>query len=297
MKRLLIPIVIAIFAISRGVQRILTALALEHLEPWVIAGASLTLATFLWVPFAAWKGWFVKDVKLWLRCAPLGVMNIAIPAIAFTAAQQFVSASAAALLVASMPILIAILAAVLLGEHLKRKAVTGIVVGTIGVVTLTIGKGGSIGGQSWYTGLTLIAIGVVSASIIYVGWRDLLSQYRGVEILAPQLVISVVIIAPVVVATGFPPSLVGMLPVLGALAIVNYIIPQIAMFWLIARTTAVRAAVSNYLAPLIATALAVPILHQRVTLLIVVGGVLIIVGAVLVNTAHLRTTKDRTGKQ
>jgi len=293
MMRFFIPIVIFTFAFSRGAQRILTALALEHLDPWTISGASLTIATIFWIPFAAWKGWLITDTKLWLRCMPLGIINIAIPAVAFIAAQRFVSASAAALLVSSMPILIAVLASSLLGERLRPKAVVGIAVGTLGVITLTFGKGGSLNGQSWAAGLILIAIGVVAASAVYVGWRNLLSEYRGVEILAPQLVISVVVVLPVALATGFSASLLPQLPLLTALSIVNFVFPQIAMFWLIARTTAVRAALANYFAPLIATTLAVPILGQKVTPLIIVGGVFIITGAIFINTARQRTTKDR----
>lgn len=122
---------------------------------------------------------------MWLRSAPLGVVNIAIPGDSFIAAQQFVSASAAVLLVSSKPILIAVLAALFLGERPQQNAVLGIGIGTLGVVFLTIGKGGVISGKSWTTGLILISIGVLSASFVYVGWRKLLSEHRGVEILAP----------------------------------------------------------------------------------------------------------------
>lgn len=294
-KRYLVPLVILAFALSRGVQRVLTALALEHLGPWTVAACSLALATALWLPVAAWKGWLLRDKQLWFRCAPLGIVNIAIPGVAFIAAQRFVSASAAALLVASMPILIAILAATMLGEHLKKKAVTGILVGTAGVVTLTLGKGGSLAGRSWAAGLLLIAIGVAAAAFVYVGWRGLLAERKGVEILAPQLVVSTLVVVPVaLLVDGSPSKLTGQLPTLAALAVVNYVIPQIAMFWLLVRTTAVRSALSNYLAPLFATLLAIPVLGQKVTPLIVAGGALIIAGAVLVNTARQRTTKDRS---
>jgi drug/metabolite transporter (DMT)-like permease len=292
MNALLIPAVILIFALSRGIQRILTALALEDLQPWTIAGTSLTLALMLWVPFATWKHWLILDKKLWIRSAPLGIANIAIPGVTFIAAQKYLSASAAALLVASMPILIAILAASLLGERLPRKAVIGIIIGTLGVITLTLGKGGAIAGQSWAIGLLLIAIGVISASFVYVGWRNLLSEYSGPQILAPQLLISVLFVLPIALATTTSPSkIISQLPILSALAIVNYIIPQIAMFWLLARTTAIRAALPNYLAPLIATVLAVPILNQQVTPLIILGGFLIISGAILINNARQNTIK------
>jgi len=193
-----------------------------------------------------------------------------------------------------MPVVIAILAAVTLGETLKKSAVLGIVIGTAGVNNLTLGKGGSLSGKSWAAGLILISIGVVAAAVVYVGWRNLLSEWRGVEILAPQLLVSTLAVAPIaLLVEGAGGHVFAQLPTLGALAVVNYVIPQIAMFWLLTRTSAVRAALSNYLAPLIATMLATVVLGQKITPLIIVGGVLIIGGAVLVNTARQRTTKDQ----
>lgn len=75
---------------------------------------------------------------------------------------------------------------------------------------------------------------------------------------------------------------------LGALGTVNYIVPQIAMFWLLVRTTAVRSSLANYLAPVFAIILGAIILDQPITWVIMSGGILIILGAVFVNTAKLK---------
>lgn len=70
--------------------------------------------------------------------------------------------------------------------------------------------------------------------------------------------ISTTITLPIALVTVLGSHLLPQLPLLAALGVVNYIIPQIAMFWLITKTTAVRAALPNYLAPLFATFLAIP---------------------------------------
>lgn len=288
---LLIAAVIVVFAFSRGLQRVLTALALDSLGPWTLTAASLALATMLWFPLAAARGWLTTDRRLWARCLPLGVVNIAIPGIAFTAAQLFVSASAAALLVAALPIVIAVFAAVFLTEHLKAPAIAGIALGTTGVVTLTLGKGGALDASNWWLGVGLCAIGILAAATVYVGWRTLLAEHPGPVILGPQLLAATGTVLPVALLAQEPRT--GTLTVtlaaqLAALALANYVIPQLAMFWLLARTTAVRASLPNYLAPLVATVLAIPVLGQAVTAVSVAGGVLIIAGAVLVNTARAR---------
>lgn len=285
--RLVVPVVILAFALSRGVQRVLTALTLEHLGPWSVSALSLAIACILWFPFAATKGWLIWDRRLWARCAPLGLVNIAVPAVAFIAAQQFITASTAALLVAAIPLVVAALAAAFLSEHLRWPAVTGIGVGAAGVITLTLGKGGSLDGSNWWLGLGLVALGVLAAASVYVGWRGLLAEYQGVQILAPQLAVSAFGVLPVAFALDGLPDLSATLTVeLTALALTNYVLPQLAMFWLLARTTAVRSSLANYLAPLFATVIAVPVLGQEVTPPIIAGGILIVAGAALVNTAR-----------
>jgi len=283
-----VPLVIVAFALSRGIQRVLTALTLDELGPWSVSAISLVMACGLWFPLAATKDWLVWNRRLWVRFIPLGLVNIAIPAVAFIASQQFVSASIAALLVAAMPLVIAVFAAVLLGDRLRWPAVTGIVIGATGVVALTLGRGGALDASNWWLGVGLIAVGVVAAASVYVGWRGLLAEYSGVKILAPQLAVAAVAVLPLaVIFEGWAVPSVPVVAGLVALSIVNYVVPQLAMFWLLARTTAVRSSVANYLAPLFATLIAVPVLGQQITALILLGGALIVTGAVLVNTARL----------
>jgi drug/metabolite transporter (DMT)-like permease len=285
---LLVPLAIGVFALSRGSQRVLTALALAHLGPWSTTAYSLVIACAVWLPLAGLRGWLVLDRKLWLRCVPLGLVNIAIPGIAFTAAL-YVTAASAALLVACLPIAVAVAAFFLLKERLGLVAVGGIAVGTLGVVVLTLGKGGSITGTNWVAGLCLVGLGVLSAACVYVGWRGLLKEYSAVRILGPQLVVSsIVALGAALLIEGYHSPSASTWGLLGMLGVVNYIIPQLAMFYLLMHTTAVRTTLPNYLAPLVATVMAVPLLHQSVHVVLVVGGVLILTGALMVNTAKLR---------
>lgn len=287
--RYIVPIVILLFALSRGTQRVLTSLALNSLDGWSVTALSLSFACLIWLPIAWWRKWLVFDKNLWLRSLPLGVVNIAIPAIAFTFAQLFVTAGVAALFVAFLPVVVAILGWVFLKEKLSAKVWVGIFLATIGVTVLTLGKNGALDVTNWWAGVGLLALGVLSAAIVYVGWRKLLSERPAVELLAPQLVISTLCVIPLAFIFGkvTVPS-VEVFFLLGALGTVNYIIPQIAMFWLLVRTTAVRSSLANYLAPVFAIILGAIILDQPITWVIMSGGILIILGAVFVNTAKLK---------
>lgn len=287
--RSMVVVVILVFALSRGVQRVLTAVGLEILDGWGVTAFSLMFACVVWFVIAWWKKWLIFDKVLWWRSVPLSVVNIVIPGVAFTFAQVFVSAGVAALFVAFLPAVVAVLGWMFLRERLSLKVWLGVVVATVGVVVLTVGKGGSLSVSNWWLGVGLLLVGVVSAGVVYVGWRKLLNDYRVVELLAPQLFISTVIVVPLMFVFG-EGSRVDVLTVfvLGGLGVVNYILPQLAMFWLLTKTTAVRSALANYLAPVFAIVLGFVFLNQPVTWLIVVGGVLIITGAVFVNMAKVR---------
>ena len=291
--RMLVSSVILVFAMARGVQRVLTALTLRELGPWSVTALSLVLACLIWFPLAWFRGWLVVDPRLWMRSIPLGLVNIAIPGVAFIAAQQFVTASLAALLVASLPLVVVLMARIVLRERLTARALVGVLVGGAGVVTLTVGKGGAVDAANLLVGVGLIGLGVVAAASVYVGWRGLLAEHPAVVILGPQLLVSCLIVACVsLVVEGVPnPSRLAWAE-LALLALVNYVVPHLAMFGLLSHTSTVRSSLANYLAPLFATALAVPVLGQGVSTPILVGGALIITGAALVNMA--RTKQDES---
>lgn len=284
----LVAAVILVFAASRGVQRILTGLALGSMDAWTITAVTLAVAALVWFPLAAWKGWLRNDAYLWKHSILLAIVNIVIPGVAFTAAQMFLTASVTALLVATLPMFIAIFAAIFLKEHITRGIAAGLLAGTAGVLLLVLGRGGALDGSNWVIGILVTAVGVGSAAAVYVAWRNVLKRYTATVLLGPQLLISALIAAPLALLFGSRDSLSALtspstLAILVCLGIVNYVLPQVAMFWLLARTTAVRSALANYLAPLFATVLAVPILGQHITWVIVCGGALVLTGAGLIN--------------
>jgi drug/metabolite transporter (DMT)-like permease len=285
----LIFAVILIFALSRGAQRIFTALALESLDAWSVTTYSLLFACLIWFPVAWFKKWLIFDRQLWLTSIPLGIVNIAIPAIAFTAAQMFVTAGVAALFVAFLPIMVAMLGLLFLKEKLSLTTIAGVSIATVGVSVLTLSRSGALDASNWWLGVLLLTVGVISAAFVYVGWRKLLSERPGVEILAPQLAISLFTVAVPTILFGQPGNMDYSLTILlTMLGVVNYIIPQIAMFWLIVRTTAVRSALANYLAPIFAIILGAVFVNQPVTVTVLIGGILVIIGAVFVNTGKLK---------
>jgi drug/metabolite transporter (DMT)-like permease len=282
----LITIVILAFAASRGAQRVLTSISLETLDGWTITAFSLLLSCLVWLPIAWHRKWIIRNKDLWIKSIPLSVVNIVIPALAFTFAQLFVTAGVAALFVSFLPVTVALLAWAFIKQKPSTKVSVGVGIATIGVIMLSIGRNGALDVDNWWAGVALLALGILSAAAVYVGWRKLLSEYQAVELLSPQLVISSLVVIPVAFIFGNLSSLtVEIIPLLLFLGIVNYIIPQLAMFWLLTRTTSVRAALANYLAPVFAIMLGAIFLGEAITFIIIASGALIILGASFVNSS------------
>jgi drug/metabolite transporter (DMT)-like permease len=279
--------VILVFALSRGIQRVLTALALDFADAWTVTALSLLISSLIWMPIAFAKGWLRLDKQLWIKALPLSIINIAIPAAAFTFAQLYVTAGVAALFVAFLPAVVAVSGWIFLKEKISIKVGIGILLATGGIAALTFGRGGSLDVLNWWLGVGLLLIGIVSAALVYVGWRELLKTYSAVVILGPQLFYSTLMVIPVALTLGTPnySDIVNNIFVLTILGVANYIVPQLAMFWLIMKTTAVRSSLANYLAPVVAVILGASLLGEEITPLIVFGGLLIISGAILVNAS------------
>jgi drug/metabolite transporter (DMT)-like permease len=287
---IIIVLVIIAFAFSRGSQRILTHLALEEIDGWTITLTSLLLSCVIWLPIAYYKKWLIWDKSLWYRSIPLSIFNIALPGLSFTFAQMFVSAGVAALFVSFLPAVVAILGIVVLKEKVSKLSWAGIILGLAGIVMLVVSKNGSLDATNWWVGIMLLVGGVVSAAIVYVGWRKLLSERPAVEIIAPQLVISTIFVAPIALIFGNINDFHSApWVVLSLLAVSNYIIPQIAMFWLLVRTTALTSATANYLAPVFAVVLGVIFLDQPLTIIIAVSGLMIVLGAILINVSKKKS--------
>lgn len=159
--RSMVVVVILVFALSRGVQRVLTAVGLDILDGWGVTAFSLAFACVGWFVIAWWKEWLVFDRVLWLRSVPLSVVNILVPAVAFTFAQVFVTAGVAALFVAFLPVVVAVLGWVFLRERLSLKVWFGVLVATVGVVVLTVGRGGALSVSNWWFGVGLLLLGGV----------------------------------------------------------------------------------------------------------------------------------------
>jgi drug/metabolite transporter (DMT)-like permease len=260
-----------------GTPYLFIKIAVEEMSPGFVAWSRLALAAAVLLPVAIRLGAFRG-----LRMRPLlafAAVEMAIPWPLIGFGEQRVSSSLTAILIATVPLFVALLA--LRFDHSERPTrarFAGMLVGLLGVVVLV---GIDIGGRS---GELLGAGAVLLAAFGYaVGPMLVKRHFADVDPLGPitaAITIATLMLLPFGVA-DMPtetPSAEAIASIV-ALGLICSALAFLLFFRLIAEAGPSRATVITYVNPIVALALGVAILGEEVTTGAVAGLLLILAGS------------------
>jgi drug/metabolite transporter (DMT)-like permease len=255
------------------------------LTPGFVAWSRVTLAALVLLPIA-WKSGALRNLPIrWLALFALAEIAIPFPLIGF--GEQQVSSSLAAILIAALPLVIALLALRFdHGERPTRSRLFGMLTGLGGVVALV---GIDIGGR----GPELLGAGaILLATVGYaVGPLVVKRHLSDADPLGPvtaAMAIASIMLLPFGVA-GFPtdaPRGDGLASLL-VLGLVCSALAFSVFFRLIGEVGPSRATVVTYVNPVIALALGVAVLGEHLTVGAVGGLLLILAGSWLATDGRL----------
>ncbi|CAN7484185.1 DMT family transporter [Knoellia sp. LjRoot47] len=219
-----------------------------------------------------------RDLPLLVACGVLwfGVYNVAL-----NASEQRIDAGTAAMLVQIGPIIVALLAAVFLGEPLTRWLVIGAAIGFSGVAV--IGLGGSGGGAVDVGGVALAALAAVTYGAGIITQKPLLSRLPALEVTFLACLIGAVVCLPWAgdLASTARTATPGTLALIAYLGIFPTAIAFSTWGWALARHDAGRLALTTFLVPVIATVLGWAFLGELPASTAWLGGVLCVLGVLL----------------
>jgi drug/metabolite transporter (DMT)-like permease len=224
--------------------------AVPALGPFWLAFLRVSIAFAALFAFAALQRRISPLRERWRDYLVVGIVNSALPFLLFCFAEQYISASSAAVLNATTPFFGAIVAALWLKEPLTMRQVAGMSLGLGGVVLL-------VGWQPEpLTGPILAATVACTAAALCYGISSVYAKVRLAEVpssavaLYSQLAASVAL-APVVGAVPLPapPSALVVVNVL-ALALASTALAYRLYFRLIADVGPARALTVTFLIPL-----------------------------------------------
>ena len=222
--------------------------------------------------------------------AVLGLFGIALSQISFVFALTNTSATDTALLMATAPIMTALLAVLVGLERPGRRYWIAVSIGLLGVVVIVIGgtRGAKLGSSLLGDGLALS--NAVAGSVSALPIRPLLRRYSAHRILTYEMLIGTAILVPFAVpellSQDYTRVTLAGWGSLGYAVVFSGIAAYLLYFTAIGHVGPSRAAAYQYLQSFLAVLFAVILLGERITLLQGLGGV-IVVGSIILGRSRL----------
>jgi drug/metabolite transporter (DMT)-like permease len=267
-----------------GVPYLLIRVAVRELSPASLVFLRTALGTALLLPLAITRGNLRALLPRWRTLLLFSAVEIALPWVLLSDAERRVSSSLAGLVVASVPLIGALLSR-LSGAHepLGGRRMAGLGVGLAGVVAL-LGLDVGAGDLLAIGEMALVVLGYALGPQII---SRKLSDLPTLDVVAVSLGLCALAYAPVGIAQL--PSSLPSLPAVGSvigLGVLCTALAFILFFQLIAEIGPVRATVITYLNPAVAVAAGVALLDEPFTAGTAAGFVLILGGSWLATGAR-----------
>jgi drug/metabolite transporter (DMT)-like permease len=261
-----------------GIPYLLIKVAVGGVEPPVLVLGRVSIGAAILLPLALRRGELAVLRPHWRWLAVFAVIEIIIPWLLLTQAETKLSSSLSGLLVAAVPIIVAVLAR-FTGSRDRMSPVrwAGLLVGLGGVAVL-LGPGAPRGETG--SVLEVLAVALCYAIGPLIASRKL-SELPSLGMTAVCLAFAAVVYAPLAAVTW--PDHVPAAKVLwaiGGLAVICTATAFILFFALIAEVGPARATVITYVNPAVAVVLGALVLSERITLAMVGAFALILVGSV-----------------
>lgn len=266
-----------------GLPYLFIKVAVEHLAPPVVVFGRVTLGAALLLPLAWRRGALrpLRPVAGWV--AVFAAVEIAIPWVLVTYSETRVTSSLAALFIASVPLVGAVMAHLMrLDDRFDRSRIAGLALGVAGVGLLV---GFDVRGDSW------LAVAALAVSAVGYAWGPIIVSQR----LAGVPSLGVIAISFAATSLAYAPFAAAAWPTeqvpastWGAVAFLGVVCTAAAFlvfFALIAEVGPTRMTVITYVNPAVAVALGIAVLAEPLTLGILVGFPLVLLGSYLATRA------------
>jgi len=273
-------VLFALSSVIWGVPYLFIKIAVDAgVPPAFVAWARVALGAALLLPIALQRGALRGLRGRGGAIAAYTATEIAVPFVLIAVGERYVSSSLAAILVATMPLLLALLSVrISPADRPSGRRVFGLVIGLGGVVALL---GIDVGGRPdelFGAALVLVAtLGYATAPLIVSRY---LADLDPLGPVAASLVLATIALLPAALlrwpsALPSPAALVA----IAVLGVVCTVLGLVVFFQLIAAAGASRASIITYVNPLVAVIIGVLALQEHVGAMSLVGLCLILGGS------------------
>jgi drug/metabolite transporter (DMT)-like permease len=210
-----------------------------------------------------------------------------------TVGLQRTSASSASIIIASIPVVVALVAAVLLKEKLRMRGWSGIVLSLAGIAVLTLFDDNPDYQDISVIGNLLVFLSALSASGYIITARRLAARLSALEITGYQILYGALFFLPMfllerirgVAVTYTAESVAALI----FLVIFSTVIAFLSYNYALTRIDASRAAVFLNGVPVVTVVVAAVMLGESLGILQLIGGAVVLTGVTITNTTKPKT--------
>lgn len=201
--------------------------------------------------------------------------------------EQYISASAASVIIATIPIFVVILAAIFLKEKITIKIVLGVILSLVGVVVIsTVGRSDALLEVKYISGALAVILAAALGAGYTVAGKKMLQRYSALSLTVYVCLLGSLGLIPFISSSLFEEvaamSLTGWSVVifLGVFpTVVGYVLWYVAL----EIKSASEVSVYLYFVPVLSTIISYIFFRDEITWLFVFGGALVILGLHVVN--------------
>ena len=272
-------VLFALMSVIWGIPYLFIRVAVGELAPVTLVFLRTGIAAIILLPLAVARVDLGKVLARWRWVLAFAAVEISIPWVLLASAEQQISSSLAGLLVAGVPLVGAVIAALTRSEHrISGTATIGLLVGLVGVAAIV--------GGDFQTGNAMALVQMAGVVVCYATGPFILTRWltglSSLGVMAASLTISAVVYAPFGVLAW--PAATPDANVIGSVLILAVVCTAVAFLLfaaLIGEVGPVRATVITYVNPAVAALLGVLVLDETLTLAMGIGFALVIVGSSL----------------
>lgn len=262
-------------AATWGASFLLIEIGLEHFAPTLVAFGRIAFGAMALAALPAARAPVPREDLP--QIALVGVTWMAIPFVLFAVAQQWIDSSLAAMINASTPLMVALVAALFVRQPPSRLQTAGLVLGFAGVTAISLP---SVGSGSNALGVGLVLLAALLYGFAFNLTAPLQRRHGALPVIWRAQLVAVVLVFPAAVA-GVPSSDFDV-PALLAVVALGALGTGLAFYWfasLIGSVGAPRGSIAIYFVPVVAIALGATLRDEPLHAAALFGTALVLAGA------------------
>jgi drug/metabolite transporter (DMT)-like permease len=266
-------------AVTWGGSFLLIEIGLDHFAPTLVAFGRIAFGALTLSLLPGARAPVPRED--WPQVALVGITWMAIPFVLFAVAQQWIDSSLAAMINASTPLMVALVAGLFMRRPPSRLQGAGLLLGFAGVAAISLP---SVGSGSNALGIGLVLLAALLYGFAFNLTAPLQRRHGALPVIWRAQLVAVVLVLPAAIA-GVPSSDFdgGSLLAVAALGALG---TGLAFYWfasLIGSVGATRGSVTIYCVPVVAIALGVTLRDEPLHAAALLGTALVLVGAYVVS--------------